>query len=161
MVKRVIFALLLLLIGIRVLYAQTPNNESPAAGIFEEWSADSQNFVYENVNKRPSHLTLTPNEVFKSYPAWESFNPDTGNWFENTVWPLYPDLTEAEKAVFQTEGFIRTSPDGEILIYPSTAQKLTIANRTTQQVFETDIDYPSDNIISYRSGGQKTVRVLQ
>jgi WD40 repeat protein len=145
--KKITFVLLLLLIGIHVLYAQTPVSESPTAGNRQEWSADSQIYAYRNPDKDLPRTNSTNSQVFLQYPYWETFNPATGDWFETTVWPLYPNLSEAEKAVFKSDGFIRTSPDGEILVYPSATQKLTIANRTTQQIFETDIDYPSDNVL--------------
>lgn len=45
--------------------------------------------------------------------------------------------------MFQTEGFVRISPDGQILVYPSLENKLTLANRSTQEILETDIDYYS------------------
>lgn len=139
--KTIMLALLFLLVGSYVIYAQTPVSESSTSGTDEEWSVDSQVFSYLNPGKNLPRTNSTNSRVFLEHPYWESFNPDTSDWFETTVWPLYPDLSEAEKAIFQTVGFMRTSPDREIIIYASANNKLTIANRTTQQIFETDIDY--------------------
>lgn len=80
-------------------------------------------------------------------PYWEDFNPQTLAWHESNVWPLYPNLSTAEQAIFQTNGFIRLSPDGQLLIYPSLNEKLTVANRLSQQVFETNIDYSVPNYL--------------
>jgi hypothetical protein len=143
MLMRKILTLLLvmLLVGLRQLDAQTPAVESPASGRLPEWAADSQTFVYQNVSKSFSDVTPTYSEVFMEAPYWESFNPNTHVWHESNVWPLYPNLSAAEQQIFQTTGFIRASPDGQLLAYPSLNEKLTIANRNTHEIYVTDIDF--------------------
>src|SRR5690242_2847910 len=86
--------------GITFISAQIPTIQSPAGGDLPEWSADSQYFVYQNTSKNLLHVTQTPSEIFMAAPYWESFNPQTGAWFESNVWPLYPKLSNVEQSIF-------------------------------------------------------------
>jgi hypothetical protein len=143
--KTLAFLLLLLLVGLHKLDAQTPPVESPARGWLPEWSSTSNILVYQNLDKQYSGVTPTHSDIFMNAPYWEEFNPQTLAWRESSVWPLYPNLSAAEQAIFQSNGFIRISPDGQLLVYPSLSGKLTVANRLSQQVFETNIDYSVPN----------------
>ncbi len=139
--KTIALTIAVLFAGMTIISAQTPTIQSPTGGQYSEWSSDSQLFVYQNIGKDFPNVTRTASDVFMAAPYWEAFNPQTGGLVESSVWPLYPNLSAMEKRVFHTEGFISTSLDGAILVYPSLKGKVTIANRTTQEIFETSIDY--------------------
>jgi hypothetical protein len=89
---------------------------------------------------------------------------DTGSWMrvdinahevsESPTYPLQPQLSDTEREVFRTEGVIRTSPDGVLLLYVVREVSADgfprfnylLANRRTREIVNTSVPGSEANV---------------
>ena len=136
-IRHIIFILLILIlfnvIGINAQDETIRFSNLPGDLNNKEWSSDGQRLAFQN----PSLGEM-----------WFVANPNTGELEEFDEYPFSADLTSAEEQSFPTEDVRRISPDGQLLLYnvslgasapPGRPYQFVLANRSTQQILDTNI----------------------
>jgi hypothetical protein len=120
---------------------------------YGEWSSDSQWFTFVNyLDLIPATDDSSLSATFES-SSWIAYNPETHRYISDQTWWLQPSLSPTEQAAFATHDLIRSSPDGELFLFSRLAEngrfQYHLANRTTQQIINLNIDSNEFNFHSF------------
>lgn len=122
---------------------------------YGEWSSDSQWFTFVNYTDLipATNIPDSSLSVELESPSWIAYNPETHRYVSDTTWWLQPSLSAAEQAAFATHDLIRSSPDGELLLFSKLDEngrfQYHLANRTTQEIISLNIDSNEFNFHSF------------
>lgn|GEM_PF-6498657 len=107
------------------------------------WSTDSQWFTFVDYLSLDLEAGEDITPTLRS-PSWIAYQPLTNRYVAGQTWWLQPTLSDSEKSLYNTNDTIRSSPDGNLILFSVLDEErgyylYHLANRETQQIINLDI----------------------